>query len=241
VLSAPNVPTVVRVAVHALQFLCRPTTVRRLVVAIKVDAVKRLPFRTFTHVSQEIQETPANKGIPAVADGDSTATIMRVRSIAGIAATPEHRNPTLIGGRARHAVGLDSGDVLLHRALGPDDFLSSLCVRSADGGSVVAANEAPGDPFVNGRLSPASTFTEPRVCCLSQGVSSKERGTAVTPAFAVGQAFTASTSAERGRHVAPQVEGGSISKQLIHRDLGPATAFAVHTTYCNRDSEWRKA
>lgn len=83
----------------------RPAAVTRLVVAVVVNTVDRASAWTFSHIRQEVQEV----GAPAIADRDSSSTVVAVRSVSTVVAPAVHRAPGGVGTRLRPAVLVRTG------------------------------------------------------------------------------------------------------------------------------------
>lgn len=83
----------------------RPATVARFVVAVIVNAVDRAAAWPFAHVRQEVQEV----GAPAIADRDSTGTVVAVRSVSTVIAPTIHGAPGGVGARLRPTVLVRTG------------------------------------------------------------------------------------------------------------------------------------
>lgn len=71
---------------------CGPSTVVRLVVAVVVDTIKRIPFRSFSHVLIKIFK----RFKPAFANLNSTPSIVLVITVSWICTALFHASPNLI-------------------------------------------------------------------------------------------------------------------------------------------------
>lgn len=240
-LSASFVPTIVRMPVRALDLFGRPSAIRRFVVPIDVDAIEGLALRSLSHVGQEVEETTTSARIPAVADCYPSSAVVLVRGITGVAASPDHRNPTLVSRGFGHAMRFDSCDISLLSPLRSDALLGLLRVEMAAGTPVVAADVATRDSMVNRCLLAASTLTKTWFDSLAGSVAANVRGRLVTPVLAVRKLLATPARTERRWRMSTEKEGGAISEEVLGRDLVPATAFAIHGIHCNRVSAWRIA
>ena len=71
-------------------FLCgSPTAVLRFVVAVDIDPVERLAFRSFPHIGKEVFEC-----LPSLADSDPSTTVSLVSVGAGFGTAVVHGDPT---------------------------------------------------------------------------------------------------------------------------------------------------
>ena len=74
--------------VSVLSFPVSPPAVRRLIVSVAVDPIKRKPGRDFTHVREEV-----NKASPTLANPYPAATIVRILPSIYALASMNHRAP----------------------------------------------------------------------------------------------------------------------------------------------------
>lgn len=91
----------VTVAAHVacLLFASSPAHVRRFVVPLDVDAIDgMLAARSFTNISKEVLE-----GQPALADGDTSRTVVAKIVIVRVSTSREHVRPRLVERRAAPA------------------------------------------------------------------------------------------------------------------------------------------
>src|SRR6266478_8488183 len=65
-------------SVHALHFCVCPPTIRWLVVALRIDSIKRLARRARPHVGQKVSEALPMRKQPAFAHADSFSAVVLV-------------------------------------------------------------------------------------------------------------------------------------------------------------------
>lgn len=75
-----------------------PTTVTRLVVAIRIDPIERMAGWPFAHVGKEGQEAVIVK--PPITDPDTSPAVMWVSDVLRVRAARLHRSPALVGAAA---------------------------------------------------------------------------------------------------------------------------------------------
>jgi len=96
----------------------RPTAVSCLVVPVRVCPIDRvIKAGPLTHVGKEALE-----GTPLLADSDASASVARVRGVAGISAPGQHGAPRYVGRRARVAM------LVARRALARESRQFGLCL-----------------------------------------------------------------------------------------------------------------
>lgn len=105
-------------SVAILHRSCRPAAVTRLVVAIYINAVNRVfAVRSFANISQEVL-----KLLPAVANRDTSTSIVLVRRFGWPGAAGSHGKPASVGGvhvlGSTHAVGGVQFDTVAATGLG---------------------------------------------------------------------------------------------------------------------------
>ncbi len=115
----------------------RPSTIRRLVVAVRIDAIQRMLRRwTSPHVRQEGIKRLA----PWRADGDAAATVQRVRLLARKPAARFHRSPdtVLYGSCAAVPTVADARHLHLETTTGPRCALAKRVVAHVPKGTATA-------------------------------------------------------------------------------------------------------
>lgn len=80
-------------AIGGLLLGSRPAAIAGFVVPVGVDAIERLVFRTFAHVSEEVQESPPTGFAPALANRNAAPPVMTPPNIGWGGATPDHCPP----------------------------------------------------------------------------------------------------------------------------------------------------
>lgn len=218
-------------AVRCLLLLRCPSAIRGFVVPVVVDAVKRHAVGPVAHVGKESQEVSPGKRVPSVANGDTAAAVMGVAGITRIATAPQHRNPTAIRRGSGHAVGLDTGDVLLNRPGLANLGLRFLGRHVHPSTTVVSRYESANHAASGSRHLTTSTFARLGFNRLAFVVAlHKAPPSLVAKVWAPGYALATAAGAQRRfQPMASQEVRGLVTKEVFGRDLLLASAFTVHS------------
>lgn len=93
--NAVQVFDAIRALVAMLFFVCGPSTIRRLVIAIVINTIKGKSLGSRAHVGQEVLK-PAVRISPAFANGYASAAVVRITRLIGLIAAAAHIDPYAI-------------------------------------------------------------------------------------------------------------------------------------------------
>lgn len=219
-----------RAPIGGLFLESRPSAVIKRVITVAISAIKGHAIRPLPHIGKEGEKAPALARVPSLTNTDAPPAIVRVRSVARVAATPKHRDPTSVRWGCRHAMGDDSADVRLSRSGGANLSLRFLRMWDTLPIVVVASD-------IGSRHAAASGCQSPTAAHARQGLNGLAFVVAFYEALALlisqirtpWSALAAAAGARwRFQSVSPQEIRRFISEKMFRGNIFSATAFAHH-------------